>query len=212
MIRAGIGAERLGWDKNGDVLTLPSGVAISPRLTSALRKTPIMIPTTGWRGATVKIAPDWSWRVAPLRDTRADADRPKMTAPGTLFPDKPSQTANDIDSTPIDAAHPEKGGIPNFEGYQRVAERHARQMDKLRNSRQILFASSVGLVRFEKRSETDLKNSPLDVLYAIHDMYAAVPDPADLTTRPKPQLFTRHEAPLRDVWQARPDLPKPKPA
>jgi hypothetical protein len=200
MIRADVGAERLGWDKSADVLTIPAGANISPRLTGALRKSPILIPTTGWRGATVKVAPDWSWRVAPLRDTRPEADRPKLTQADTLFPDVPAKKDSDL---PAD---------PQLDGYHRATERHARQFEKLRNSRQVLFASSLGLVTFQKRPEkaNDGMTPIGDVTYAIHDLYTAVVDPADLATRPKPLLYSRHEAPLRDAWQARPNIQPPK--
>ena len=199
MARAGIGAERLGWNQSADVLSIPAGANISPRLTGALRKSPILIPTTGWRGATVKVAADWVWRVAPLRDIRAEADRPKLTQADTLFPDVPAKTSSDL---PAD---------PQLDGYHRTAERHARQFEKLRNSRQVLFASNLGLVTFQKRPESSNEGTPIgDVLYAIHDLYTAVADPADLTNRPKPLLYSRHEAPLRVVWEARPDLEPPR--
>ncbi|HKG93214.1 MAG TPA: hypothetical protein VKA84_15015 [Gemmatimonadaceae bacterium] len=200
MARAGVGAERLGWDKSADVLTIPAGANISPRLTGALRKSPVLIPTTGWRGATVKVKSDWAWRVAPLRDTRAETDRPSMTRADTLFPDDPTRTNSDI------------GAALNFEQYHRTAGRHARQFEKLRNTRQVLFASSLGLVTFQKRAEkaNDNATSIGDVVYAVHDLYSAVADPADLTTRPKPLVYSRHEAALRDAWQARPDIQPPK--
>jgi hypothetical protein len=199
MARAGVGAERLGWNNSGDVVTIPAGANVSPRLTGALRKSPALIPTTGWRGATVKVAPDWAWRVAPLRDTRPDAERPKPVQPESLFPDDATKTANDI------------GAALNLEQYHRTAARHSRQLEKLRNSRQVLFASSLGMVTFQTRPEKGNDDKPIgDVTYAIHDLYTAVVDPTDLTNRPKPQLYSRHEAPLRDAWQARPDIQPPK--
>lgn len=199
MIRAGVGAERLGWNQSGNVLTIPPNANISPKLTSALRKSPILIPTTGWRGATVSVPPDWAWRVAPLRDIRAENDRPALTRAGTLFPDDPAKKDSDI------------GAALNLEGYHRTAERHARQLEKLRNSRQVLFASNFGIVTFQQRPETANDNSSIgEIMYAIHELYTAVPDPADLTMRPKPLAYTRHEAPLRDPWQGRPDIMPPK--
>lgn len=203
LARAGVGAERLGWDKSADVLEIPAGANISPRLTGALRKSPILIPTAGWRGAKVKVAADWSWRVAPLRDTRPESERPPLAQPSTLFPDIAPKVNDDIDI------------VTDPKQYHRTAERHARQFERLRNARQVLFASSLGLVRFEKRPETtdDDKKTPIgDVVYAIHDLYSAIADPAELTARPKPLLYTRHEAALRDAWQARPDIQPPKPA
>jgi len=202
MARAGVGAERLGWNQNADVLTIPAGANISPKLTGALRKSPILIPTTGWRGAKVKATnpPDWAWRVTPLRDTRAEADRPPLTRGATLFPDDATKTNNDI------------GAALNLEQYHRTAERSMRQFEKLRNTRQVLFASSLGLVTFSKRAEKDNSNASIgDVTYAVHDLYTAAVDPADLATRPKPLVYSRHEAPLRDAWQSKPDIQPPRP-
>jgi hypothetical protein len=198
MIRAGVGAERLGWKQSADVLDIPAGANISPKLTGALRKSPILIPTTGWRGATVKTPPDWAWRVVPLRDTRPNSARPKPAQPDTLFPDDAAKTNDDI------------GKALNLEQYHRVAARHSRQLEKLSNSRQVLFASSLGMVTFQNKNADGNTASSGDVLYAIHDLYTAVVDPADLTNRPKPLLYTHHEAALRDVEQTRPDIRPPK--
>lgn len=53
MIRSQIGAERLGWEKNSPApVQLPSNSDISPRLRGMLNKSPVLIPTIGWRGAT----------------------------------------------------------------------------------------------------------------------------------------------------------------
>jgi hypothetical protein len=201
MARAGVGAERLGWDNNTDVLTIPEGANISPKLTGALRKSPVLIPTTGWRGARIKKAADWSWRVAPLRDIRPEAERPKLAQTDTLFPDDPARKNEDIFDP------------PNFEGYHRAAERHARQLGKLQNPRQVLFASSLGLVTFEKRRERTKDGTDVDVVYALQDLYSAVVDPTELTAPPRPLVYARHEAPLRDVWQeVPPNIQPPKKA
>ena len=143
MIRAKIGAERLGWENNSPAtMKVPDDSAISPRLRARLSKSPVLIPTIGWRGATTARKSDWAWRVTPIRDTREDKDRPKMARPVSLFPDRSVETDNDITKT-------------DFEGYHRAAERHARQLDRLNNCRQILFISNIGLIRFEKRTEKD---------------------------------------------------------
>jgi hypothetical protein len=160
----------------------------------------MLIPTTGWRGSKVDVAAEWAWRAAPLRDVRPESERPRLTQTDTLFPDAPARKAEDIVK-------------PDLEGYHRAAERHARQLSKLQNTRQVLFASSLGLVRFEKRPEksADGKADVGDVVYAIQELYTAVPDPAELTTPPKPLVYARHEAPLRDAWgEARPDIQPPK--
>jgi hypothetical protein len=67
-------------------------------------------------------------------------------------------------------------------------------------------------VTFEDRAEKDNANASIgNVTYAIHNLYTAVVDPAALTTKPKPLIYSRHEAPLRDVWQSKPDIQAPKP-
>jgi hypothetical protein len=192
MIRAKIGAEKLAWENNSPIpMQLPSGSDVSPRLRGLLRKSPVLVPTIGWRGATTARDPDWAWRVCPVRDERDEKDRPKMAQPVSLFPDDPAKTNQDIGDT--------AGRVE----YQRIAERHSRQLDHLNNSRQILFASSLAVLTFQNRHDPD-KN--LDVLYAIQDLYTIQRDPQDLVAKPKPLVYTRHEAPLRDLWQKMPEI------
>jgi hypothetical protein len=114
-----------------------------------------------------------------------------MAQPVSLFPDDPAKTDQDIGAT--------AGRVE----YQRIAERHSRQLDHLNNSRQILFASSLAVLTFQNRHDPD-KN--LDVLYAIQDLYTIHRDPQDVVAKPKPLVYTRHEAPLRDLWQKMPEI------
>ena len=79
------------------------------------------------------------------------------------------------------------------------------------NTTRIELTKGADKFLFEKKTEKDKDGTtPIDVLYAVHDLYTAVKDPAELTTRPKPLLYSRHEAPLRDPWQSRPDIQPPK--
>ncbi|HKB38960.1 MAG TPA: hypothetical protein VKD72_21130, partial [Gemmataceae bacterium] len=198
LIRANIGAERLGWNKSSpSLLTLKPGANVSPRLRSLVRKSPVLLPTRGWGGAVNnpdELRPDWAWRVTPIRDVRADKDRPEMARPATLFPDNPTRGEDDI-------------GEGDVDGYHRVAGRHARQADRLLNSRQVLFAPSFGIVTFQKRKEKDRQLQEVDVLYAIHDLYTVQRDPANLTDVPPPLAYTRHEAALRDFTDDAPAIP-----
>jgi hypothetical protein len=106
-----------------------------------------------------------------MLDERKDSERPAPARPDLLDPTNPN------------------ADVPNDKnGFRRAANRHLRQFEKLGNSRQILFRNNLGLVRFEKRGEA---------LVVIHELYAAVADPADpLNKPPTPQLYTRQEAKL----------------
>jgi hypothetical protein len=191
--RKDIGGERLAWEKNSPMpVELPGGSDVSPRLRSLLRKSPVVIPAKGWRGAKAVIKPDWAWRVCPVRDVREDKERPPMAQPSSLFPDAPSKKDQDIDKT-------------DLEGYERVAQRHARQLDRQVHSRQILFASNLGIVRFETRKEK-IDGQDVDMTYAIQDLYTIHRDPENLIAPPKPLVYTRHEAALRDLQTARPEI------
>ena len=200
MIRASIGAERLGWDNNDpNPVQIPSDSKISPRLRGLLRKKPLLLPSFGWRGATAG-APDWAWRVCPVRDVRPETERPVMARPVTLFPDAPEKKDKDIEAKGID-------------GYHRTAERHFRELARLNNCRQILFASNIGVITFDRRTEKNSESQDVQVTYVIQDLYATHRNPEELTARPKPEIFTRHEVPLRDVRQTSPTIPpKPRPA
>lgn len=189
LVRAKVGAERLAWNtKQTNPIKLDGGAteADIPRaLRAKLRHEPVMIPTYGWPlGSSVNPAtpPDWQWRVEPLIDQRPDAERPAAARPLALDKD----TLNGI------------LGVPNsqrtIEAYQQLAARHQRTLETLRHSRQILFRSNFGVLRFERNA---------GVLYAVHDIYTAMPqNPAD---EPKPELFVRHSAPLAAPGSAKPE-------
>ena len=102
MIRANLGTERIGWERpQDDVVLLPPGrtpVDLVPAMRSRLVSTPVTIPTWGWpddndpdptvpfdpaKATQLNPAtpPDWRWRVTPLLDDRADADRPEPIRP-----------------------------------------------------------------------------------------------------------------------------------
>lgn len=193
MIRSQVGAERLGWESKSPVpVEVPFDSEISPRLRGMLNKEPVLIPTLGWRGAESS-APDWAWRVCPIRDIREEKDRPVMARAVSLFPEDSSKAEEDIDEKDMD-------------GYHRTLERHFRQLDRLNNCRQVLFSSNIGLITFEKRHEMDNNGTVVPITFAIQDLYTAKRNPADSIARPKPEVFTRHEVPLRDVWQEQPKI------
>lgn len=191
MIRSELGAEQLAWEQESPaVLTVPPNVNASPRLRARLRQSPALVPTRGWPTGVVEARPpDWAWRVDWLNDTRADKDRPNATKPTTLFPGEPDKQTADITA-------------PDLAGYHRVAHRHARQLERLNNSRQILFTSNIGVVTFQ------LSEQHPGTLVAVQELYAAHPDPDKLNERPPPLVYARYEAELDDnSGRGRPKIP-----
>ncbi len=138
IVRANVGAERLGWDvKPSNPVLLPAGKSekdIPRALRSRLKIQPTMVPTYGWpKGSVINPAqlPDWSWRVEPIFDVRPDAARPPAIRPLDIEVDAEAML------TEINAPRA-------LEGYQAAVARHQRAVETLRNSRQILFRSAFG--------------------------------------------------------------------
>ena len=191
IVRAKVGAERLGWDsKPSNPVLLPTGKTekdIPRALRSRLKVEPTMIPTYGWpKGSIINPAelPDWSWRVEPIFDLRPDAARPPAIRPLALEVDAEAML------TEIDAPRA-------IDGYQAAVARHQRAVETLRNSRQMLFRSNFGVVRFEQRDA---------VLHAIHELYTAARLPEDVgAAELKPDVFVLHEAALEAPEAIRPE-------
>ena len=191
LARAKIGAERLGWDSDSPApLVLPPGAELAPALRSKLKKTPVLLPAlTLPPGTTINQAhpPDWSWRVEVGQDVRADAERPEPARPDAL-------------GVPADITR-------NLEGYRAVARRHAGQLDKLNNSRQVLFLANLGLITFRKRTET-VNGKPEEIVDVTQTLFTSHPSAAD-PARGEP--YTVHVIPLRAPAEPRPE-DKLKPA
>ena len=180
LVRAKVGAERLGWNvKPANPVLLPPGSSeedVPRALRAKLERAPVMIPTYGWpAGSTINPAtpPDWQWRVEPVIDLRPDVERPEAARP--LAIDK--NALNGILGT---VTSPQM-----IEAFQTLAARHQRSLETLRNSRQIMFRSNFGVLRFEREA---------GVLHAVHEIYTAFPKTA--TEVPRPELFVRHRAAL----------------
>ncbi len=193
IVRQPLGAERMGWlqrPSNPIVLEAGTSEAEIPREYRAkLKQEPTLLPTLGWPDdTTVNPAqpPDWSWRVEPIFDLRADDARPP-----------PIRQIELTDASGVQVALTEAGGPNSIKGFHAVAARQQRSLETLKNARQILFRSNFGLVRFERRE---------GVLHAIHEMYTAARLPEETGTEPLlPQLFVLHEAAL-----AAPGAPRPE--
>lgn len=197
MIRSQIGADRLAWEQPSEtVLNFPPNANVSPRLRTRMHKSPMLLPARGWPpGTTIAQAPDWSWHVNILRDERPDHERPRPAQPFSLFPDDPARKDADID-------------IRNVEGYHRVANRHARQLEKLNNSRQMLFVNNLGLVTFGRTTLKDKgSQQTVEVPAAFHQLYAAQPDPDLAEPKLTPEVYIKHIAPLEDPFARPPEIP-----
>ncbi|WP_341676919.1 hypothetical protein [Niveibacterium sp. SC-1] len=181
LIRSGIGAERIGWlNKPANPLVFPIGkdeTDVPRALRAKLRQTPTMLPNHGWPEFIMfnpAEPPDWSWRVVPLLDLRPDPERP------------PAEQPLAIDENAVQARLDSHDDKQILQAYQSIAARHQRQMEAVRNSRQILFRSNVGLVRFEMRD---------GALHAIHEAFTAFKPAGDLGTDPPvPAAFFQHAA------------------
>jgi hypothetical protein len=193
IVRQPLGAERMGWLRRpANPIVLPSGTDagdIPREYRGKLKQEPTLLPTLGWPDdTTINPAqrPDWSWRVEPIFDLRADDARPP-----------PIRALEFEDTAAVEAALAAADPKDAIVGYQAVAARQQYSLESLKNSRQILFRSNFGLVRFERRA---------GVLHAIHEMYTGARLPKEAGTEPLlPQLFVLHEAALQAPGTVRPE-------
>jgi len=154
MLRAKIGVERFGWTRpDEDLVLLPTGrteadlVAVTR---AKLGRSPVLLPAHGWpddnpEGEPPQVAlssrlnparpPEWRWTITPLLDERPDAERP---SPIRVIP-------LDDDLIEDQLADPATA----FPALQEVARRHQVALDRMRNTRQMMFRSNFGIVRFE---------------------------------------------------------------
>jgi len=178
VIEGKIGIERLGWNTNGtDLIQIPTGKLARPALRDRLRKTPVLLPTEGWPEGTTENPqrpPDWTWRMDVIRDERTDSERSTSVRPVDLVP-----------------GDPEADVAADLAGYRKAIVRHVKHMDKqkdnLAHARQILFASNLGAVHFERRPEPDNR------LHAVHQLYAIAAHDLAAT---QPSVVMRHEVAL----------------
>jgi hypothetical protein len=185
VIEGKIGIERLGWNtSSSDLIQVPAGELASPALRDRLRKTPVLLPTEGWPEGTAENPlhpPDWTWRMDIVRDERPEIERPSSVRPVDLVP-----------------GDPEADIATDLNGYRKAIVRHVKHMDKqkdnLAHARQILFASNLGQVHFERHADPDGR------LHAIHQLYALATHDLAAT---QPSIVMRHEVAL-EVNQSSP--------
>lgn len=176
---------RLGWDKRDDnLLSVPAGKQVAPALDARLQNEPVLLPSLGFPAGTFAKNPnDWAWRIHIVRDTRPDSARPVAEQ---LVPLSPQQDVK-----------------PTADAYTPVAVRHAKQLANLNLSRQMIYSTNVGVVRFEK---------PADVLTAIYEIYtvhpkAPNPDKAEIYMQHRVDLDTPLETPPTLGGPAQPGTP-----
>jgi hypothetical protein len=191
LVRAGINAERLGWNAKADVLNEKAAGA-APALRSRLEEEPLLLPAFGWpEGTAVKPAtpPDWSWRIKIVLDQRAEFN-------GTPYePDKERPEAAKPPSAGTDISA-EVTPAPDFrqtfaDAYRRLVSRHHRSFDVMRNGRQIAMGSNLGLIHF--KMITDAQNQ--EVLHAVQELRSVFPYELPNASEDH-QPFTIHKAPL----------------
>jgi hypothetical protein len=183
VIAARIGVERLGYNETApDLLLLPPDTHPAPALRDRLRTTPVLLPTEGWPSGTdenILRPPDWAWHTDIVRDERPDAARSPNIRPADLLPTSPG---SDV--------------APDISGYRHSAVRHVKQLDKrldnLIHSRQILFASNIGMVRFERTTDSGLT--------AVHELYALA---EHASAAAGPEVMTQHRV-LLEIAQSAP--------
>ncbi|HVK43770.1 MAG TPA: hypothetical protein VM429_02595 [Micropruina sp.] len=200
MLRAKLGVERLGWTRPAENLVLlPSGrteddlVAVTR---AKLLRSPVLLPSHGWiddnpegehdvaRTSRLNPArlPDWRWRVTPLLDVRPDVvPQPPPEDPNAVRP-------TPIRAFPIDVAQVEtQAADPSttFAALRTVAVRHQHALDRMRNTRQMMFRSNFGICRFESSG---------DAITAIGEVYTEAIDPD--TQLPVMAPYMVHRAPL----------------
>ncbi len=199
LIRVDLGGDRMGWLDGADgAFTFPPGKSehdVPLVLRKRIQQRPAHLPAHGWpadasRPETDPAArtrvradkrPDFSWTLRPIFDTRPDTEpttRPVMARPVPLS------------GTPPTLAAFEAKGESAFRAYAQVATRHFRQLDRLSHSRQILFRSNLGVVRFEAEGARR---------FAVHQVITVLPDPLNRADTPhllKPEVVMEQRGEL----------------
>ncbi len=201
LLRAKLGVDRLGWTRpEEDLVLLPTGrteadlVAVTR---ARLLRSPVLLATHGWlddnepgvppdAALTSRLnparPPEWRWRIAPLIDQRADADRPSPIRPKAL------------DDALIETQLADPATA--FQAMQTVAARHQRALDQMRNTRQMMFRSNFGICRFETTGDS----APFT---AVGEVYTSAIDPE--TQLPVLGPYMVHRAQLGPVTESAPE-------
>lgn len=219
LIQKDLGGDRMGWLGGAEgAFNYPAGKSehdVPIVLRKRIQQRPAHLPTYGWpRSAAGSTQvrpdkrPDFSWTLRPVFDRRPDGGpgdhtglvRPEMASPKP-FPVPVPLTL----PAPLDT--PDKMALVR-QTYALVAQRHYAQLDRLGQSRQILFRSNLARVVFERG--TDDSGHP--VLHAVHQVITVLPEPLNGADKPhlcRPEVVMAQRAELTPPAHAvRPeDLP-----
>lgn len=217
LLRARLGVERLGWTRpDADLVLLPEGRTEADLVATTrarLLRSPVLLATHGWpddnpageepqERFTSRLnpakPPDWRWKVTPLLDERPDAERP---SPIRALP---------LDDAAVEADLTDPATA--FEAMRAVASRHQAALDRMRNTRQMMFRSNFGICRFETGDD--------GVVTAVGEVHTSAVDPETQLPVLGPYMVHRaslgpqDEAPpeqLRRDVLSRVPLPEPEP-
>lgn len=206
LIQQDIGGDRMGWLDGADgAFSYPAGKSehdVPIVLRKRIQQRPAHLPTYGWpRSAAGNTLvrpdkrPDFSWTLRPVFDRRpaggpgdlTDRVRPEMASP------KPFPVPVPV-TLPSPADTPDQMALVR-QTYTLVAQRHYAQLDRLSQSRQILFRSNVARVVFERGD--DASGPP--VLHAVHQVITVLPEPLNRADKPhlcKPEVVMEQRAEL----------------
>lgn len=201
LLRAKLGVERLGWTRpDADLVLLPEGRTEADLVATTrarLLRSPVLLATHGWlddnpegeepqERLTSRLnpakPPDWRWKVTPLIDERPDAERP---APIRALP---------LDDAAIEAQLADPATA--FPAMRAVAARHQAALDRMRNTRQMMFRSNFGICRFEQDDD--------GVVTAVGEVFTSAPDPE--TQQPVLGPYMVHRASLGTQAEDRPEV------
>lgn len=131
---------RVGWKADRPVpWTVPAGKRVPSSQIRNLNRSPLLLAADGWpEGTQVTRAPDWAWRYVPVLDERPEAND-AGTPPPTL--ERRPAIAGGM-PTPVEVADK-----PDKADFEKLAERHALQVDRLA-PRRVVFSNNFGMVRF----------------------------------------------------------------
>jgi len=142
-----VAAARLAWNGPSPI-AVPAAAFLSPGRRSRLLRSPSLLPAAGWPPDTAFPAarpPDFSWRLALVRDERPDDKRPPGLEQPTL-----------ADDLVVDDAAP-VADDELLDGYRALARRHQRMaLTRFEYLRQVVFQTNIGLVRL-KRSASGIE-------------------------------------------------------
>lgn len=217
LLRARLGVERLGWTRpEADLVLLPAGRTEADLVATTrarLLRSPVLLATHGWPDdnpdgvapvpeLTSRLnparPPEWRWRITPLLDERPDADRP---APIRVVP---------LDDAAVEAQLADPSTA--FAAMQEVARRHQGSLDRMRNTRQMMFRSNVGVCRFATDDD--------GAVTVVGEVWTSAVDPETQLPVLGPYMVHRaslgplDEAPpeqLREAVLARVPIPAPPP-